>query len=79
MKDYSMLNVKLYGDENEKLSRLYEAAGTDKSAFVRACIFSDKVIIYLLETIRDYGLDTFCYLAKNPKKSKVLTNYIERI
>ncbi|HRR75195.1 MAG TPA: hypothetical protein P5191_00065 [Ruminococcus sp.] len=45
MKDYSMLNVKLYGDENEKLSRLYEAAGTDKSAFVRACIFSDKVII----------------------------------
>lgn len=41
--------------------------------------FSDKIIIYLLETIRDYGLDTFCYLAKNPKKSKVLTNYIERI
>ncbi len=45
MKDYTMLNVKLYDDDGERLTRLYEASGTDKSTFVRACIFSDKIII----------------------------------
>ncbi len=45
MKDYTMLNVKLYGNEGEKLNNLVGAAGTDKSSFVRTCIFSDKVLV----------------------------------
>lgn len=37
---------------------------------------SEKVIIYMLEIIRDEGLKKFCWLARHPKESKVLTNYI---
>lgn len=47
MKNYTMLNVKLYEDDGKKLTRLYEAAGTDKSTFVRTRIFSDDDIIIL--------------------------------
>ena len=47
MKNYTMLNVKLYEDDGVKLTRLSEAAGTDKSTFVRARIFSDDGIIIL--------------------------------
>ena len=47
MKDYTMLNVKIYDDDSAKLKRLVEAAGTDKSSFVRTRIFSDEGIIIL--------------------------------
>ena len=47
MKDYTMLNVKIYDDDSDKLKRLVEAAGTDKSSFVRTRIFSDEGIIIL--------------------------------
>jgi hypothetical protein len=38
---------------------------------------TEKVIVYLLEMIRDHGLDTFCYTVKHPEMSKVLSNYLK--
>jgi len=38
---------------------------------------TEKVIVYLLEMIRDYGLKTFCYAVKHPETSKVLSNYLK--
>ena len=38
---------------------------------------TEKVIIYLLEMIRDHGIETFCYAVKHPEKSKVLSNYLK--
>ena len=38
---------------------------------------TEKVIIYLLEMIRDHGIETFCYAVKHPEKSKVLDNYLK--
>ena len=46
-KNYTMLNVKLYGEDGIRLDRLVEAAGVDKSAFVRECIFSKEKIIVM--------------------------------
>lgn len=40
---------------------------------------TEKIIILFLETIRDGGLDNFCFLARHPKYSKLLTNYINNI
>lgn len=38
---------------------------------------TEKVVIYLLELIKNHGLDTFCYAVKHPEKSKVLENYVK--
>ena len=38
---------------------------------------TEKVILYLLEVIRDYGLRTFCFVCRHPEKSKLLENYIK--
>ena len=38
---------------------------------------TEKVVVYLLELIRDHGLSTFCYTVKHPEMSKVLSNYLK--
>ena len=37
---------------------------------------TEKIIIYLLEIIRDQGLKTFCYVCRHPEQSTLLSNYI---
>lgn len=38
---------------------------------------TEKVVVYLLELIRDRGLNAFCYIVKHPEMSKVLSNYLK--
>ena len=47
MQNYSTFQMKLYGDENDRLMKLAEAANTDKTAFAKKRIFSDENIIIL--------------------------------
>lgn len=47
MADYKTFQMKLYGNEDEQLTRLAETAGTDKTAFAKKRIFSDENIIIL--------------------------------
>lgn len=47
MADYKTFQMKLYGNEDEQLTRLAEIANTDKTAFAKKRIFSDEGIIIL--------------------------------
>lgn len=47
MADYKTFQMKLYGNEDEHLTRLAELANTDKTAFAKKRIFSDEGIIIL--------------------------------
>ena len=47
MADYKTFQMKMYGDEDEKLTRLAETANTDKTTFAKRRIFSDEDIIIL--------------------------------
>lgn len=47
MPDYKTFQMKMYGDEDEKLTRLAETANTDKTTFAKRRIFSDEGIIIL--------------------------------
>lgn len=47
MADYKTFQMKMYGDEDEKLTRLAETANTDKTTFAKRRIFSDENIIIL--------------------------------
>ena len=47
MADYKTFQMKMYGDEDEKLTRLAEKAKTDKTTFSKRRIFSDEGIIIL--------------------------------
>ena len=47
MADYKTFQMKMYGDEDERLSRLAESANTDKTTFAKRRIFSDEDIIIL--------------------------------
>ena len=47
MADYKTFQMKLYGEEDEKLIRLAETANTDKTTFAKRRIFSDEGIIIL--------------------------------
>ena len=47
MADYKTFQMKMYGDEDEKLTRLAEKANTDKTTFAKRRIFSDEGIIIL--------------------------------
>lgn len=47
MADYKTFQMKLYGNEDEQLTKLAETAGTDKTAFAKKRIFSDENIIIL--------------------------------
>lgn len=47
MANYRTFQMKLYGDEDEKLTRFAEAANTDKTTFSKRRIFSDDDIIIL--------------------------------
>ena len=47
MADYRTFQMKMYGNEDEKLTRLAEKANTDKTAFAKRRIFSDEGIIIL--------------------------------
>ncbi|MBP3745835.1 MAG: hypothetical protein J6I47_00020 [Ruminococcus sp.] len=47
MADYKTFQMKMYGDEDEKLTRLAEIANTDKTTLVKQRTFSDKGIIIL--------------------------------
>ena len=47
MADYKTFQMKMYGDEDEKLNRLAEAANTDKTTFSKRRIFDDESIIIL--------------------------------
>ena len=38
---------------------------------------TEKIVVYLLEIIRDLGLDTFCFMAKHPESSKILSSYLK--
>lgn len=47
MADYKTFQMKMYGDEDEKLTRLAETANTDKTTFAKRRIFSEEDIIIL--------------------------------
>lgn len=47
MGNYKTFQMKLYGNEDEQLTRLAETAGTDKTSFAKKRIFSDENIIIL--------------------------------
>ena len=47
MADYKTFQMKMYGEEDEKLIRLAETANTDKTTFAKRRIFSDEGIIIL--------------------------------
>ena len=47
MADYKTFQMKMYGDEDEKLTRLAETANTDKTTFAKRRIFSKEDIIIL--------------------------------
>lgn len=47
MADYKTFQMKMYGDEDEKLTRLAETANTDKTTFAKRRIFSGEGIIIL--------------------------------
>lgn len=47
MPDYKTFQMKMYGDEDDKLTRLAEKANTDKTTFAKRRIFSDDGIIIL--------------------------------
>ena len=47
MADYKTFQMKMYGDEDEKLTRLAKTANTDKTTFTKRRIFSDEGIIIL--------------------------------
>ena len=45
MANYKTFQMKMYGDEDEKLTRLAEIANTDKTTLVKHRTFSDEGII----------------------------------
>lgn len=47
MANYKTFQMKMYGDEDEKLTLLSEKANTDKTTFAKRRIFSDEGIIIL--------------------------------
>ena len=47
MADYKTFQMKMYGDEDEKLTRLAKTANTDKTTFAKRRIFSEEDIIIL--------------------------------
>ena len=47
MANYKTFQMKMYGDEDEKLTSLAEKANTDKTTFAKRRIFSDEGIIIL--------------------------------
>ena len=47
MTNYKTFQMKMYGDEDEKLTCLAEKANTDKTTFTKRRIFSDEGIIIL--------------------------------
>lgn len=47
MANYKTFQMKMYGDEDEKLTCLAEKANTDKTTFAKRRIFSDEGIIIL--------------------------------
>ena len=47
MAEFKTFQMKMYGDEDEKLTRLAETANTDKTTFAKRRIFSDEDIIIL--------------------------------
>lgn len=47
MADYKTFQMKMYGDDDEKLTRLAEVANTDKTTFAKRRIFSDEGIVIL--------------------------------
>ncbi len=47
MSDYKTFQMKMYGNEDAKLTRLAETANTDKTTFAKRRIFSDEGIIIL--------------------------------
>lgn len=38
---------------------------------------TQKVVEYLLELLKNHGIDTFCYAIRHPEASKVLDNYLK--
>lgn len=44
---FDTFQMKLYSDEKSRLEELAKAAGTDKTAFIKARIFSDENIVIL--------------------------------
>ena len=47
MSEFKTFQMKLYGDEDEKLNRLAETANIDKTTLAKRRIFSDEGIIIL--------------------------------
>lgn len=47
MANYKAFQMKLYGNEDEQITRMAETAGTDKTSFAKKRIFSDENIIIL--------------------------------
>ena len=47
MANYKPFQMKMYGDEDEKLTRRSETANVDKTTFVKRRIFSDEGIVIL--------------------------------
>ncbi len=47
MPEYKTFQMKMYGDEDDKLTRLAETAHTDKTTFAKRRIFSDEGIVIL--------------------------------
>lgn len=47
MADYKTFQMKMYGDEDEKLTRLAKIANTDKTTYAKCRIFSNEKMIIL--------------------------------